>query len=347
MEKFTNLLKTKIKDETAAFAILGAMIITFTLCIGTFEYIRYQRTVEANASLLDIDEAALAALNNEKKTQEIKTEIKDEDELKKKNEEEYEKLKKENKLSSEVDRYYIKVNYGAQVVTVYTQDSDGDYTVPVRAMVCSTGTYTPTSGTYRTLGKGNWWPLMGDVYGQYSTWICDDILFHSVPYLEAGDKSSLEYWAYDQLGQRVSMGCVRLTVEDALWIYNNCPVGTQVEFYYSSNSGPLGKPSTMQISDAPSNIRGWDPTDPDPDNPWPEYLKKLEEEENEKEEDKKPSKPSKPNKDENTEVNDTINDIVNDTTGGDIINGTINDIYESVNETIDSNIVMNEIIGAE
>lgn len=347
MEKFTNLLKTKIKDETAAFAILGAMIITFTLCIGTFEYIRYQRTVEANASLLDIDEAALAALNNEKKTQEIKTEIKDEDELKKKNEEEYEKLKKENKLSSEVDRYYIKVNYGAQVVTVYTQDSDGDYTVPVRAMVCSTGTYTPTSGTYRTLGKGNWWPLMGDVYGQYSTWICDDILFHSVPYLEAGDKSSLEYWAYDQLGQRVSMGCVRLTVEDALWIYNNCPVGTQVEFYYSSNPGPLGKPSTMQISDAPSNIRGWDPTDPDPDNPWPEYLKKLEEEENEKEEDKKPSKPSKPNKDENTEVNDTINDIVNDTTGGDIINGTINDIYESVNETIDSNIVMNEIIGAE
>ena len=347
MEKFTNLLKTKIKDETAAFAILGAMIITFTLCIGTFEYIRYQRTVEANASLLDIDEAALDALNNEKKTQEIKTEIKDEDELKKKNEEEYEKLKKENKLSSEVDRYYIKVNYGAQVVTVYTQDSDGDYTVPVRAMVCSTGTYTPTSGTYRTLGKGNWWPLMGDVYGQYSTWICDDILFHSVPYLEAGDKSSLEYWAYDQLGQRVSMGCVRLTVEDALWIYNNCPVGTQVEFYYSSNPGPLGKPSTMQISDAPSNIRGWDPTDPDSDNPWPEYLKKLEEEENEKEEDKKPSKPSKPNKDENTEVNDTINDIVNDTTGGDIINGTINDIYESVNETIDSNIVMNEIIGAE
>ena len=35
---------------------------------------------------------------------------------------------------------------------------------------------------------------MGDVYGQYSTWICDDILFHSVPYLKSGDKSSLEYW---------------------------------------------------------------------------------------------------------------------------------------------------------
>ena len=353
MEKISDFLKTKIKDETAAFAILGTMIITFTLCIGTFEYINHQKTIEANASLLNIDEAALVSSNNEKNTKKVKTEIKDENKLKKKNEEEYEKLKKENKLSSEVDRYYIKVNYGAQVVTVYTQDSNGDYTVPVRAMVCSTGTYTPTSGTYRTLGKGNWWPLMGDVYGQYSTWICDDILFHSVPYLESGDKSSLEYWAYDQLGQRVSMGCVRLTVADALWIYNNCPVGTQVEFYYSSNPGPLGKPTTRKISDAPSNIRGWDPTDPDPDNPWPEYLKKLEEEENKKDEDKKPSKPSKPDKGENTVINDVTNDIVNDitnditndivndTTGEDIVNDIVN---EPVNEVTDVNIVQNETI---
>ena len=260
-------------------------------------------------------------------------------------------MKKENKLSSEVDRYYIKVNYGAQVVTVYTQDSNGNYTVPVRAMVCSTGTYTPTYGTYRTLGKGNWWPLMGDVYGQYSTWICDDILFHSVPYLVKGDKSSLEYWAYDQLGQRVSMGCVRLTVADAKWIYNNCPVGTQVEFYYSSNPGPLGKPSTMQISDAPESVRGWDPTDSDPDNPWPKYLEKLEEEENKKDEDKKPDKPNKPNKDANETVNDIVNDttndianeIINDTTGEDIVNDIVNDIYGPVNEIDDTNTQVNEI----
>ena len=201
------------------------------------------------------------------------------------------------------------------------------------------------------LGKGNWWPLMGDVYGQYSTWICDDILFHSVPYLVKGDKSSLEYWAYDQLGQRVSMGCVRLTVADAKWIYNNCPVGTQVEFYYSSNPGPLGKPSTMQISDAPESVRGWDPTDSDPDNPWPKYLEKLEEEENKKDEDKKPDKPNKPNKDENETVNDIVNDttndianeIINDTTGEDIVNDIVNDIYGPVNEIDDTNTQVNEI----
>ena len=35
--------------------------------------------------------------------------------------------------------YFIKVNYGANVVTIYMKDSStGEYTVPVKAMVCST-----------------------------------------------------------------------------------------------------------------------------------------------------------------------------------------------------------------
>ena len=94
----------------------------------------------------------------------LEDEVIDEDEAKKKNEEEYEKLKKENKISSAADKYYIKVNYGAQVVTVYERDSNGKYTKPIKAMVCSTGTYTPTSGTYRTLGKVNWLSLI-HIYG--------------------------------------------------------------------------------------------------------------------------------------------------------------------------------------
>ena len=55
MEKFKELLKRKVEDETAAFAILGAMIITFTVTIGVWEYIFYKKTVEANASLLNIN----------------------------------------------------------------------------------------------------------------------------------------------------------------------------------------------------------------------------------------------------------------------------------------------------
>ena len=50
-------------------------------------------------------------------------------------------------------------------------------------------------------------------------------------------------------GTAASMGCVRMTVEDAKWIYDNCKSGTTVEFYSSENPGPLGKPEAMKITD--------------------------------------------------------------------------------------------------
>ena len=110
--------------------------------------------------------------------------------------------------------YYIKVNYGAQVVTIYGKDANGDYTVPVKAMVCSTGTATPKSGVYTIPGRWTWGKLFGNVYGQYCVKITGNILFHSVPYLRKGDHASLEYWEYDKLGTAASAGCVRLKVED-------------------------------------------------------------------------------------------------------------------------------------
>ena len=167
--------------------------------------------------------------------------------------------------------YYIKVNYGAQVVTIYGKDANGDYTVPVKAMVCSTGTATPKSGVYSIPSRWTWGALFGNVYGQYCVKITGNILFHSVPYLRKGDHASLEYWEYDKLGTAASAGCVRLKVEDLIWLYNNCTNGTKVEFYSSSDPGPLGKPSAKKISSYPDYLRNWDPTDPNPSNPWKNY----------------------------------------------------------------------------
>ena len=163
--------------------------------------------------------------------------------------------------------YYVRVNYVANVVTVYSQDSDGNYTIPVKAMVCSTGRATPRSGTYKTSTKWRWAALFGNVYGQYATRITGSILFHSVPYTKNWDPGSLEYWEYDKLGTACSAGCVRLTVADAIWVYNNLASGTMVEFYGDSNPGPLGKPGARHIS-SNEQCRGWDPTDPDGNNPW-------------------------------------------------------------------------------
>lgn len=333
MKKFLQMLKMKIEDETAAFAILGAMIITFAITIGTFEYISHTQLAEvgsnvnmAQSETENVMQNNFETLENVESQEDLKKISEEED----KKEEEKEKEDKTDKSSSPT--YYIKVNYGAQVVNIYTKDSNGDYTVPVKAMVCSTGTHTPTSGVYTIGYRWEWLRMIGDVYGHYVTQIYGDILFHSVPYLTKGDHSSLEYWAYDQLGTKASLGCVRLTTKDALWIYNNIGSGTKVEFYSSSNPGPLGKPTARKISSAPSDVRGWDPTDPDSRNPWPEYLKELE---NKKEEENnKPNKPENTTNevDNNTIVNDITNDIANETVN-DIVNDDVND---TTNEVIDN-----------
>lgn len=170
-------------------------------------------------------------------------------------------------------KYYIKVNNQANVVTIYTKDKNGNYTVPYKAMICSIGKATPTEGVYTIPGKTwdrwTWGQMEGGVWAQYYVRIKGSILFHSVPYTSK-DKSTLEYWEYDKLGTKASAGCIRLTVRDAKWIYDNCPAGTQVEFYYDSNPGPLGKPSAQKISGEES-VRGWDPTDPASGNPWKNY----------------------------------------------------------------------------
>lgn len=177
-------------------------------------------------------------------------------------------------------KYYIKVNCKRQTVNVYEKDENNKYSKPVKVMLCSTGVETPETGVYKiTSFKQEWLGLQGNVYGQYCTQIVGNILFHSVPYIEKNNPSSLEYWEYDKLGEEASLGCIRLTVESAKWIFDNCETGTQVEFYSSEDPGPLGKPETQKISDYSEELKNWDPTDEKQENPWIIYKKKVKEQE--------------------------------------------------------------------
>lgn len=163
--------------------------------------------------------------------------------------------------------YCIKVNKTRNVVTVYTVGSDGYYSKPVKAMVCSVGEKGNTpNGIYDLGDREEWLALEGDVYGQYATAITGSILFHSVPYFTQ-NKGDLEIEEYNKLGQSVSAGCVRLAVIDAKWIYDNCSENTYVEIFESDYDGPLGKPVAAVISSGGS-VGNWDPTDPDRDNPY-------------------------------------------------------------------------------
>lgn len=163
--------------------------------------------------------------------------------------------------------YYIRVNRQANCVTIYTKDEEGNYSIPIKAMACSVGlTGNTPLGVSKITDKYNWRLLFGNVYGQYSVRFNGHILFHSVPYTSI-TKDALKEGEYNLLGQPASQGCVRLSCADAKWIYDNCRKGTQVEVYDSADPGPLGKPQTIKISSY-SPYKGWDPTDPDPRNPW-------------------------------------------------------------------------------
>ena len=267
-DKNPNVKKWVILVSIMIFTIIGSGALNIILSNSN-------KTALASA---DDDELSIENFTDvENKTEEELKEINDK-EIKKSEQNEKSKEKntsnknntKNSKSSKTKNKYYIKVNYGAQVVTVYTYDSKGNYTVPVKAMVCSTGTDTPKSGVYKIPAKILWCKMYGDVYAHYCSQIVGNILFHSVPFLEKNNHT-LEYWEYDKLGTKASMGCIRLTTRDAKWLFDNVSVGTSVEFYSSSNPGPLGKPTAPKISSAPKNLRGWDPTDPDPNNPWKNY----------------------------------------------------------------------------
>ena len=163
--------------------------------------------------------------------------------------------------------YYIKVNRQANCVTIYKKDENGNYTVPVKAMVCSVGLNNKTRlGIGKISDKYTWRELFGGLYGQYAVRFDGHILFHSVPYTQM-KKDTLWEGQYNMLGQPASKGCIRLAAIDAKWIYDNCKKGTKVEVYDSPDPGPLGKPVSYQVSpDSP--YAAWDPTDPDPANPW-------------------------------------------------------------------------------
>ncbi len=141
---------------------------------------------------------------------------------------------------------------------VYGKDDSGNYTRTIKTFTCSTGKESsPTRiGTYRIRAKYRWRWLVGGVYGQWCSSISSSYLFHSVPYYSQ-DASTLENEEYDKLGRPASKGCIRMCVRDCKWIYDNCPIGTEVNIV--NQSGPAGPGVPRRNTD--EAYSGWDPSD--------------------------------------------------------------------------------------
>ena len=169
------------------------------------------------------------------------------------------------------DIYSITVNRRTNTVTVYTKGSDGQYSVPVRAMICSCGKggeYTTITGDFSIYFQEPWHPLYDDVYGMFVSGFKDDFLFHSVPY-EATSHDTLETAEFNKLGEPASQGCVRMMVSDVYWIMRNCDLNTPVHVIDAdAKADPLGRPNTVRLPVGAT----WDPTDNTEGNP---YLGKM------------------------------------------------------------------------
>ena len=128
--------------------------------------------------------------------------------------------------------YKLVVDVSDQRVYVY-QWNGSSFGTCIKEMICSTGmkgasTETPL-GTFQMdgpTGTGEWyWFKDYNCYAKWASRIVGGILFHSVIYSKG---KVLNKTSVRKLGKRASHGCIRLTVEDAQWIYENCPSGTTV-----------------------------------------------------------------------------------------------------------------------
>lgn len=128
-----------------------------------------------------------------------------------------------------VGTYKIIVDLEHQVTMVYTKDAEGNYTVPVRYMLCSTGKNDCTpKGTFQMDSyRVRFSQFARDkTYGQYWTQIRGAIYFHSILYSEFDTSTYIEE-VWERFGQADSHGCVRLTVPDAKWMYYHIAPGTE------------------------------------------------------------------------------------------------------------------------
>ena len=136
-----------------------------------------------------------------------------------------------NAIESEeyVFPYKLVVDLSDRRTYVYRWTGDG-YKERIATFKCCVGApKTPTpQGTFQGSGPagGRWYYFKDfNCYAQYAWRIQGGILFHSVTYSRPNENSG---GSTRSLGRAESHGCVRLTVSDAKWIYDNCPAGTTV-----------------------------------------------------------------------------------------------------------------------
>ena len=146
------------------------------------------------------------------------------------------------------DTYKLVINEYWQFAAVFARDENGEYTIPVRYMIVTTGAYdTPSpKGTFQMDDNYVRFGLFSvGVYGQYWRQITRSIYTHSLLYLHRNANSYTD--SYSKLGRRGSHGCVRMLVPDARWVYYHLAPGTTCEIIRGDKSDEAAKALKEQL----------------------------------------------------------------------------------------------------
>ena len=132
--------------------------------------------------------------------------------------------------------YYIELDLTNQLVTIYNTKDDSI----ARQFLCSTGknNATPTGVWYlpqKTLDdeRREWFYMRSySTWVKYATRIEGAYFFHSIPFTGKSNRAMNPNAAADY-GVPASHGCIRLRVEDAQFIAQNCLMGTRLRIFKS------------------------------------------------------------------------------------------------------------------
>lgn len=166
------------------------------------------------------------------------------------------------------EKYLLYVEKGSFTLTIYKRNSEGKYTkVVARYRISHGGNRTP-AGDYVLGGRERWHAFAGgdNGYAQYAVAYnrasdpngYTGLMIHGPMYRQK-DPNTLWPRYYDgekAIGGANTQGCLRMVVEAAKFIYDNCPKGTKLKIVN-------GSPKNTSSDPVPSR-HGLlhDPTDP-------------------------------------------------------------------------------------
>jgi len=140
--------------------------------------------------------------------------------------------------------YTFEVDVNNQAVKVWRyNETTGAYTDLDQAFICTTGTKKNPSpiGTFTLNGRRARYctfPTWGGNDARWWVQITPEIAFHSVIFVDASRPETLVKSSYTNLGKRGSHGCIRLTLEDAKWMYDHAREGMKVRIHEDAADDP-------------------------------------------------------------------------------------------------------------